>query len=139
MAHYYTAGNHISSTNFSLVTTAHFNVFASLIPHCQEKYVEWEIVRADGVIEVYNATPQGDYYYMIYQEEYPEKGLRVQSICDYNHCYLQLRLRPTDLRYNGAQISCTFSLPECNSINITQPKEIKIQGKYVTPLIALGV
>ena len=95
--------------------------------------MEWEIVRADGVIEVYNATPQGDYYYSHYREDYSTKGLMFDTSCMYfkpDGCYMQLELSPTDLRYNGAQFTCTFSLPECNTINITEPITVNIQGEH---------
>ena len=92
--------------------------------------MEWEIVRADGEIEVYNATPQGDYYYLRYSEEYPENGLSFYARCDY-YCEMRLWLSPTDLRYNGAQFTCNFSLPECGTINITDPTTVNIQGEHV--------
>ena len=88
--------------------------------------MEWKIVRADGEIEVYNATPQGDYY--SYSKKYPEMGLLFSTECDIFWCVMKLELSPTDLRYNGAQITCTVSIPECNITRITLPTAINIQG-----------
>ena len=96
--------------------------------------MEWEIVRADVEIEMYNATPHGDYYYSSYTEEYPENGLLFNTRCDYDYCEMRLRLSPTDLRYNGAQFTCNFSLPECGTTNITDPITVNIQGEHVKSL-----
>ena len=91
--------------------------------------MKWEIVRADGEIEVYNATPQGDYYYSYYSEDYPENGLSFYTRCRYEYCDMILELRPTDMRYNGSQFTCTLNLPECGTTNITDPITVNIQGK----------
>ena len=93
--------------------------------------MEWEIVRADGDIEVYNATPQGDYYDSYYIEEYPESGLSFHTSC-YSFCDILLVLSPTDLRYNGARFTTIFSLPECGTTNITDPISVNIQGENVS-------
>ena len=93
--------------------------------------MEWEIVRADGDIEVYNATPQGDYYHSYYSEEYPESGLSFYTSC-HGVCDILLGLSPTDLRYNGAQFTTIFSLLECGTTNITDPISVNIQGENVS-------
>ena len=90
--------------------------------------MEWEIVRADGDIEVYNATPQGDYY--DYSEEYPESGLLFCTSC-HSICDIFLKLSPMDLRYNGARFTTIFSLQECGTTNITDPISVNIQGEHV--------
>ena len=38
-------------------------------------------------------------------------------------------ITPTDLRYNGAQITGVFNLPECFSSNVTDTITLNIQGK----------
>ena len=101
--------------------------------------MEWNIVRADGEIEVYNATPQGDEYYSHYLEYYPKNGLSFYTSCGYNYCYMRVRLHPTDMRYNGAQFTCIFSLPECGTTNITDPMTVFIQGNFVTPMQLLTI
>ena len=113
-------------------STAYLQARAEEVYHCQEVYVEWEIVRADGEIEMYNATPQEYYSYLRYSEDYPENGLSFYTYC-YDYCHMRVRLRPTDMRYNGAQFTCIFSLPECGTTNITDSITIYIQGKFVTP------
>ena len=122
------AGYYGSSTNISLVDTTYLYVWAYRVYHCQEIYVEWEIVRADGEIEMYNATLQEDSYYYI--ESYPEKGLSFHTYC-LSYCDITLSLSPTDLRYNGAQFTCKFSLPECGIISVTGPITVNIQGEHV--------
>ena len=124
-------------TNLSLVGTARLWVEAYRVYHCQEIYVEWEIVRADGEIEVYNATPQGDYSYSRFSEDYPEYGLSLSTRCR-SYCNIKLWLRPTDMRYNGAQFTCIFSLPECDTTKITKPIRVYIQGKRATSTTAKG-
>ena len=128
----------------SLVGSEYLRVTAEKVYHCQEIYVEWNIVRADGEIEMYNATPQEsnysylhcdeqEYYsYLSYSQNYPENGLSFYTYCS-DYCYMELRLSPTDMRYNGAQFTCIFSLPECGTTNITDSITIYIQGKFVTP------
>ena len=129
-----------SSTNISLVDSTYLNVWAFDVYHCQEVYVEWEIVRADGEIEVYNATPQGYYYHSYYSEEYPENGLSFSTLCGFLfYCEMRLSLNPTDLRYNGAQFTCIFSLPECNTTNITDPTTVNIQGEHVAFMQIMSV
>ena len=123
------AGYFGSPTNISLVDTAFLYVEAYDAYQCQEIYVKWEIVRADGEIEVYNATPQRDYYYYSsYSKDYPENGLSLNTRCDI-YCEMRLWLSPTDMRYNGAQFTCTLNLPECGTTNITDPITVNIQGK----------
>ena len=85
--------------------------------------MEWRIVRADDETEVYNVTHQGDYY----NKNYPEMGLFFSTNCGFSGV-MKLELSPTDLRYNGAQITCTFSIPVCNITRITFPTTINIQG-----------
>ena len=120
-------GDHDSSRNISLAGTAYLDVYAGEVYHCREVDVQWEIVRADGEVEIYRAQPQGDYYYSDFNEEFEEEGLVFETYCDI-YCRMQMYLSPTDLRYNGAQVTCNFSLPECNISNITNPTTVNIQG-----------
>ena len=141
------AGEYVHSTNLSLVGSENLRVTAEEVYHCQEVYVEWNIVRTDGEIEMYNATPQEYYYsyihcdepeynsYLRYSQNYPENGLSFFTRCRNDKCYMRLRLSPRDMRYNGAQFTCTFSLPECGTTNITDPITVYIQGKFLTPAL----
>ena len=86
-------------------STAYLEAYADTVYHCQEVYVEWKIVRADGEIEMYNATPQDYYFYLYYSQYYPENGLSFYTYCS-DYCCMELRLSPTDMRYNGAQFTC---------------------------------
>ena len=119
------------SINMSLFDNVYLSVLAFDVYRCQEIYVEWNIVRADGEIEMYNAAPQD---LLRYNKEYPEKGLMFYTDCSYNYCHMRLQLSPTDLRYNAAQFTCNFSLPECGTINITDPVSVNIQGDDVSNL-----
>ena len=91
-------GNHGSSRNISLAGTAYLDVLAFHVYHCREVDVQWEIVRADGEVELYSAQPQRGYYYSEFYEEFEEEGLVFETSCDYNYCQMQMHLSPTDLR-----------------------------------------
>ena len=133
-------GNHGSSRNISLAGNVYLDVRAFHVYHCREVDVQWEIVRADGEVELYRAQPQGDYYYSYFYEEFEEEGLVFETYCDYNYCYMRMHLSPTDLRYNGAQVTCNLSLPECNISNITNPTTVNIQGiKFNHELCVRGI
>ena len=133
-------GNHGSSRNISLAGTAYLDVWAFDVYHCREVDVQWEIVRADGEVELYRAQPQGGYYYSDFYEEFEEEGLVFETSCNYDYCRMQMILSPTDLRYNGAQVTCNFSLPECNISNITNPTTVNIQGiKFSHELCVRGI
>ena len=122
-------GDYGSSTNLSLAGNVYLDVLAFDVYRCREVDVQWEIVRADGEVEIYRAQPQGDYYYSDFYEEFEEEGLVFETSCHYDYCQMQMHLSPTDLRYNGAQVTCNFSLPECNISTITNPTTVNIQGK----------
>ena len=63
-------------------------------------------------------------------EEFPDIGLSFDGFCDLL-CHLYMTISPTDMRYNGAQITGVFNLPECfNSPNITDTTTLNIQGMY---------
>ena len=90
---------------------------------CRDTEAHWEIERADGELEVYTAL---NYTYRY--EELPDGGLFIDGFCD-GFCDIFLIISPTDLRYNGAQITGVFNLPECfNSPNVTDTITLNIQG-----------
>ena len=121
-------GYYGSSTNISLAGNVYLDVWADEVYHCREVDVQWEIVRADGEVELYSAQPQGYYYDLYFYEEFEDEGLVFETSCLYIDCRMRMHLSPTDLRYNGAQVTCNLSLPECNISNITNPTTVNIQG-----------
>ena len=123
-------GDYGSSRNISLAGNVYLDVLAFDVYHCREVDVQWEIVRADGEVELYRAQPQGDYYDLYFYEEFEEEGLVFSTYC-HIYCHMRMTLSPTDLRYNGAQVTCNFSLPECNTSNITSPATVNIQGIFI--------
>ena len=62
----------------------------------------------------------------------PDRGLSFNVGC-YRYCVFYIKISPTDMRYNGAQITGVLNLPECfNSSNITDPMTLNIQGTLYT-------
>ena len=123
-------GDFYSDTNISLEGSAYFNIHGYHIDiyNCSEFEAHWEIQRADGNIEVY--TVLNDTYHYHRYEYLPDRGIELLSDC-YGFCDLYLFVMPTDLRYNGAQITGVFNLPECfNSPNVTDTITLNIQGKH---------
>ena len=71
------------------------------------------------------------YHYGRY-DNIPDRGLSFHGDC-FGSCYFYMTVNPIDLRYNGAQITGVFNLPECfNSSNITDPMTLNIQGTLFT-------
>ena len=61
-------------------------------------------------------------------EELPDRGLGFDVYCHFS-CMLEMKISPTDLRYDGAQITGIVDLPECyNSSNVTDTVTLNIQG-----------
>ena len=96
----------------------------------QDLDVFWEIRRADGRIETYTGSELNG----VDTSEYPDhldRGLELYGSCDFQDktCYFLLRIRPTDLQYNGAQITITLYLPVCyTGHNVTKTLTLNIQG-----------
>ena len=119
-------GSFSSDTNISLEGSAYFYMYGYNIDcyNCSEVEAHWEIQRADGNIEVY--TVLNDTYH--YHRYLPDRGLETDVYCDY-YLRMYLFVMPTDLRYNGAQITGVFNLPECfNSPKVTDTITLNIQG-----------
>ena len=70
------------------------------------------------------------------RDDLPDRGFSFGGDChtlNFYGCYLQMKVIPTDMRYNGAQITGVFNLPECfNSSNITDSMTLNIQGTLCT-------
>ena len=119
-----------SDTNISLEGSAYFYIYGYYIDiyDCSDFEAHWEIQRADGNIEVY--TVLNDTYHYGLDQYLPDRGLNIFGNCDFR-CRLNLEISPTDLRYNGAQITGVFNLPECfNSPNVTDTTTLNIQGMH---------
>ena len=119
-----------SDTNISLEGSAHFYMYGYYIDirNCSEVEAHWEIQRADGNIEMY--TVLNDTYHYGRHEYFnlPDRGIELMSYC-HDFCDLDLFVMPTDLRYNGAQITGVFNVPECfNSPYVTDTITLNIQG-----------
>ena len=67
-------------------------------------------------------------------EDLPDRGISFDGLCIQSDiCYLEMEVSPTDMRYNGAQITGVVNLPECfNSSNITDPMTLNIQGTLLS-------
>ena len=120
-------GYHFS--NISLNGHAWFHLRARSIDiyDCSETEAHWKIQRADGETEVYTVWNE-TYHYGRYNDDFPDRGLSFNGRC-HRRCSFYLTISPTDMRYNGAQITGVFNLPECfNSSNITDPMTLNIQG-----------
>ena len=113
--------------NISLDGEADFNLeaYAIDIHDCPELEIQWEIQRANGETEVYTVV-NDTYRY----EDITDRGLYFHGFCQpIIYCHLQITIRPTDLTYNGAQITGIVNLPECFSTsNTTDPMTLNIQG-----------
>ena len=73
---------------------------------------------------VWNET----YHYNGNYDDLPERELSFDGYCGLS-CSTYVTISPTDMRYNGAQITGVLNLPECfNSSNITDPMTLNIQG-----------
>ena len=93
---------------------------------CPKIEGHWEIVREDGNIEEY--TVVNDTYHYGRHESLLDRGVTFWGDC-IHRCRFYLEIFPTDLRYNGAQITGVFNLPECfSSANVTDTLIINIQG-----------
>ena len=116
--------------NISLEGVADFNLDAYRIDtyNCPESEIQWEIQRANGETEVY--TVVNDTYRYGRDEDIPDRGLYFHGYCHpYLFCSLEIEIRPTDLTYNGAQITGIVNLPECfSTLNTTDPMTLNIQG-----------
>ena len=59
----------------------------------------------------------------------PDRGLSFNGGCYRHYCVFYITISPIDMRYNGAQITGVFNLPEClESSYITDPMTLNIQG-----------
>ena len=137
------AGSSPTSINISLENSASLYMVAYEIDSygCREREAYWEIERADSEIETYIVLNDDDYHYGR-DEEFPDRGLSFDGFCDYI-CRLYMTISPTDMRYNGAQITGVFNLAECYyNPNTTDTTTLNIQGTcilHVTSTVMFSV
>ena len=117
-----------------------FDAYNVNVYDCPGLELRWEILRADGETELY--TVVNETYHNGRYEFYPESGLDIDGYCyddysDYNgdyyrySCHAYAAILPTDLRYDGAQITAVLDLPECfNSPNSSGVMTFNIQGHF---------
>lgn len=119
----------------SLSRNISLNMEIDYISHyrCVEAEVLWQIERADGEAEVYiirNHTYNGIF------DTFPDRGISLTIGCCLFYCLYcanQLTITPTDMRYDGAQITGVVNLPECFSApNTTITTTLRIQGHLFT-------
>lgn len=123
------AGNFGPTINISLTGSANLYLTAYEVgPYiCDIFEVIWKIVRADGETEIYTVASNDEYHYGRYESLY-DRGLTFSGYCE-EICRPWLTVTPTDLRYNGAQITGVVDLPECfNTSNTTNTTILRIQG-----------
>ena len=85
-------------------------------------------MRADGETEVYTVANQDEYHYGTH-ETLEDRGLNFAGYCDFD-CVQWLIITPTDMRYDGAQITGVVNLPGCYTVaNTTHTTVLSIQGK----------
>ena len=104
------------------------DIFYIYFYDCQETEILWEIAKPNGEYEVYTVASYSQYRHGRH-ESITERGLSFGGFCHLD-CYVRLTITPTDLRYNGAQITGIVRLPECfNTSNTTNTTTLRIQGK----------
>ena len=122
------------SVNVSLKGEASFSFYASDINvyACPGLELHWEILRADGETELYSVV--NETYHYGRDEEYPESGLEIDGFCHFIFlCRVRARISPTDMRYDGAQLTAILNLPGCfNTSNSSDTMTLNIQGQFFT-------
>ena len=90
-------------------------------------------MRADAETEKYTVAIQS--YYRTH-ENHQDRGLSFEGFCDI-YCFQLLTITPTDMRYNGAQITGVVNIPESVTIHqmllILLRSECKVNKGTVYP------
>ena len=81
------------------------------IDDCPGLELRWEILRADGETKLY--TSVNETYRRGRYGWYPDGGLHIEGYCR-SYCNADMWISPTDLRYDGAQITTILDLPGCS-------------------------
>ena len=113
-----------SSANISLRGETTFNIYVDDLYGCPYLEFRWEILRKDGLTEVYTVI-NGTYHHR--SIELYDIGLFISG---YQFFYLISRLTfiPTDLRYDAAQLRAVLDVPSCFNISISGNMTLNIQG-----------
>lgn len=97
---------------------------------CPGFHLRWEVLRADGERELYTTRSEtgGNY------EVYMDRGLEIMGYCleyDPDVCVDYVRITPTDMRYDKAQLTGILDLPQCFGGPIfSDTTTLNIQGHY---------
>ena len=88
--------------------------------------IHLEIQRDDGEIELY---PILNETYHAENSKYPDRGLHFLASCDNTCCINDIIVSPTDLRYNGAQMTGIVDIQNCfDQPNVTKSITLNVQG-----------
>ena len=114
-----------SSANISLRGETTFNIYVDdYLYGCPDLEFRWEILRKDGLTEVYTII-NGTYHHR--SIELSDIGLFISG---YQFVFLRstLTFTPTDLRYDAAQLRAVLDVPSCFNISISGNMTLNIQG-----------
>ena len=93
------------------------------------------ILKSDGEVEVYslNFTNYEEGEYIHYSGIIVDSGLGYYGDCyfyDSLACIIDIFFHPTDLRYDGAEVSVQVYFPECfDALHMTNFTRLNIQGE----------
>ena len=92
---------------------------------CHDLEVRWEILRKDGLTEIYTIINET---YNNGRDVYlQDRGLFING---YQHHFLYSRvtIAPIDLCYDGAQLRAVLDIPSCFNISFSGNMTLNIQG-----------
>ena len=99
------------------------------------------IVRNDGELEMYsliNTTHYPAEYGFEFGGNISDSGFSYAGLCEYydshDRCYINVMIRPTDLQYDGAELTLLVYLPEC----YTTPETSRITTLHIQGEARLG-
>ena len=98
------------------------------------------IQRYNGELEIYSLTKttHPTQYGFTFSGNIGDSGFRYDGLCDYSenydhysesYCYIDVDFHPTDLHYDGAEITLQTHFPECYTTpNTSGVTTLHIQG-----------
>ena len=92
---------------------------------CHDLEVRWEILRKDGLTELYTIINET---YNHGRDVYlQDRGLFING---YQHIFLYstVAITPIDLSYDGAQLRAVLDIPSCFNISFSGNMTLNIQG-----------
>ena len=93
------------------VASFYFDYYRARVSDCPGLNLYWNILRADGETELYTVVNEAYHYGR--EEEYNDAGIEIYGQC-FSFCESYLWIRPTDQRYDGAQVTAILNIPECS-------------------------